>query len=599
MRFKKIGRLGIHFSLWGWICCLVGMFLFCLPVHGAVIDEVRSFLQSSYVDPVSETVLNASSIEEMLEQLGDPHTCYFTAAEYESFMNALNLEFSGIGIHIEPGDQGVWILSVIKESPGEAAGLQAGDLILEANDQLMAGLPSEKVISILRGKPGTRVKLLIQRQDTVQEVWVTRQMINLPTVSGTVLDQRIGYLDIDSFGNDTATLFSTSVHELKQQEVDCWIIDLQDNPGGYLFTAIDVASHFIGPQTVVQIQDRRGPTLFYQGSDYGSELEPPVLLLINDYSASASEILAGAVQDHARATLLGTGTYGKGTVQSLFSLSDGSFLKMTTARFYSPQGRAINQVGIQPDLRIEKNNALHAARLLLSGRVNSEKATNSEGTGSPEGSSEAGSKGGADQVQLTAGPNTFTIDLAMARTPDYWPVYDELLQNTTSMVTSKSGNDLSWHEVTAPEKEAVWPLYYPGYEEKPGLNPVPVDHRFTVRFSQAIDPATLDQAGLELMETVTGKRIPLQFEYVNACAVQILPLETLQPGATYWLTVHPTVRGFQGARLKQGVLATVIVENAEVSVDKAALPGASLLAETRAPLKPEKPEDYGSTLVTP
>ncbi|MDP4161396.1 MAG: S41 family peptidase [Bacillota bacterium] len=473
--------------------------VFASNVGADVLPEIRSLLQNQYVDPVSSDVLNAPTVDETLKRLGDPHTMYFSQEEYQGFVGSIDMRFYGIGVHINMEAEGVRVVSVISGSPAEEVGLKAGDLIVSAAGQSLAGLSSDQAVNILRGLDGSTVQISVQRGTESKELSVTRRAIQEPTVTGNVLDGHIGYLDLNSFGTETPTEFLTAVNHLKSQNVTSWIVDLRDNGGGYLSSAMDLAGYFIGPDVVVCIKDRTSTVYQYQAADHGFTLTGPIIFLINENSASASEILTAAVKDHHKATLVGTTTYGKGSVQSMFTLSNGGVLKMTVDRFYSPLGHVIDKVGINPDVKIEQTDSLRVAELMLTG----------------------------DSGVLTK-----------ARTPEYWEAWAEL-KNSLAADTQIEGYN----------------LYYPGYREVSELSDVPLDKKFTVHFAGAVDWKSVDSSSLELINSETGERTPASFETLGPSDVQVIPNVSLTPSATYWLVIHPSVRDVKGLGMSEGAVA--------------------------------------------
>ncbi len=464
-----------------------------------VLSEIRSLLQNQYVNPVPTDVLNAPTVDETLKRLGDPHTMYFSPEEYQGFVGSIEMRFYGIGIHIDMEAEGVRVVSVISGSPAEDVGLKAGDLIVRADGQSLAGLSAEEAVNILRGPDGSAVLISVQQGTETKDYIVTRRAISEPTVTGDVLDGHIGYLDLNSFGSETATEFQTAVNRLRSLNVNGWIVDLRDNGGGYLSSALDLAGYFIGPDVVVRVQDRTGTVTQYKAPDHGFILSQPVIFLINEYSASASEILTAAVKDHQKARLVGTTTYGKGTVQSMFTLSNGGVLKMTVARFSSPLGYDTDKVGVNPDVVIKQADSLRAAELMLAGE---------------------------------------TEALVKARNSDYWEAWGELANSETV------GN-----------KSESYDLYYPSYRQVSELSVIPLDKKFTVCFNGAVDWQSVNSVSVELIDAKTGKRIPTKFETHGPSEVQVIPNVALNPDATYWLIIHPTIRDVQGFGMSEGAVA--------------------------------------------
>ncbi|MDA8229429.1 MAG: S41 family peptidase [Desulfitobacterium hafniense] len=506
------------------------------------LEDVRTLVKERYVDIVSDDILGSSTIEDIIGQLGDPHSRYLTAKEYQSFVNSLNMSFSGIGIYMDIVPPGVKVTSVIKGSPAEEVGLKSGDVIITAAGQSLAGISAEGAASILRGLEGSSIELTVRRGEEEFRVTVTRRSIEMPTVNGEVLNGHIGYIEILSFGSNTSELFGKTVADLKAKNVDSWVIDLRDNPGGYLDSVIDLAGYFIGTKVVVQTKDRSG-TVSYPAKDH-STWNQPTVFLTNQNSASASEILTAAMKDYSKATIIGTKTYGKGTVQSMFSLSDGGVLKLTVARFFSPFGNVIDKEGIRPHISLLGADAKSAAQLLL-GEV----------------SHESGDKAG--KIKIMSGPNIFEFSLAKARSEEYWQPYYEILNGVGSSSNLKKGSANGFLSVSDSELEKRWPLFFPGYKELNQLKDIPLDKKFTVRFSRSIDWSTVNTNSLELIESISGERISLKFEPLTDTELRVIPEEKLQPSTSYWLMTHTQIKDRLGTPLSEGALS--VVSTASVS----------------------------------
>ncbi|MFZ3131113.1 MAG: S41 family peptidase, partial [Desulfosporosinus sp.] len=466
-----------------------------------VLPEIRSLLQNQYVDPVSADVLNAPTMDETLKRLGDPYTLYFSPEEYQGFVGRIDMRFYGIGVHINMEPEGVRVVSVISGSPAEEVGLKAGDLIVRAAGQSLAGLSSDEAVNILRGLEGSVVQISVQQGTETKDYSVIRRAISGPTVTGDMLDGHIGYLDLNSFGSETSTEFQTAVNRLRDQNVNSWIVDLRDNGGGYLSSAFDLGGYFIGPDVVVLTKDRTGTVYQYKARDHGFTLSQPVIFLTNENSASASEILSAAVKDHHKATLIGTTTYGKGTVQSMFTLSNGGVLKMTVDRFYSPLGHEINIVGVNPDVEIKLADSLRVAELMLAGE---------------------------------------TEALAMARTTDYWEAWGELANSETAGNISDS-----------------YDLYYPSYRQVSELSEIPLNKKFTVHFNGEVNWQSVNNTSIELINSESGERTLSTFEAIGQSEVQVIPNEVLIPNTTYWMVIHPLVQDVNGQAMPEGAVAIV------------------------------------------
>lgn len=334
------------------------------------LNEGRYLIENYYVEDAGDTALSKDNLKDMVKDLKDPYSTYMSAEEYNNFVNSINNKFYGIGVNIEMIAEGVKVLSVMEKSSALEAGIQPGDIIIEANGKSLSGLSSEAAVSYIRGEEGTYVELKIKRGQTTFVKKVERREISLPTVTGKVLDKHIGYIGLSSFGENTPTEFKEQLEKLSMAKVDSFIIDLRFNSGGYTSSAFDIAGYFIGNNPVMGIKAKSEETEVVNAVDHGYTIDKPVVFLINEYSASASEILSAAVKDYKKAVFIGENTYGKGVAQSIFQLSDGSYLKLTVYKFYSPNGKEINKIGIKPDIEVKDEgesaqDSLAVARVLL------------------------------------------------------------------------------------------------------------------------------------------------------------------------------------------------------------------------------------------
>ncbi|MEA5023979.1 hypothetical protein SDC9_15229 [bioreactor metagenome] len=505
---------------------------------GSPVDDVRSLLESQYVDPVDPWVLSASSVEEMLKRLDDPHTVFFTQKEYQNFLNSMDLSFSGIGVYIELEPRGLEIVGIIPGSPAEEAKLKTGDIIAQVGGQSLAGLSQDAATTLIKGPEGTTIDIVVLRGEERLSLKVARRAVEVPTVSGEMLNEDIGYVAIESFGETTEELFEQVIKELDKQGADAWVMDLRNNPGGYLDSALSLAGYFIGEQTALQTKDRSQKFEPYQAEKQEFIIAEPVIFLTNENSASASEILTAVVKDYQKAVVVGTNTYGKGSVQSLWQLTDGDVLKITVAKFYSPYGKEINGVGISPDVEILENDPLEMAVLMLAGSIQ----------GNDDGQEVA------DLVQFTAGGKDWNISLEEARDPEYWSAYRELIQNNSFPGGFSWRHNSDWAAISQSEQDALWPLFYPGYHGMKELKDLAVDKTFTVRFTAPIDFKSVTENSFELIESESGKRMPVTFEQVDERSVKVIPQGLLEPEKTYWLLTHQGIAAKDGSILKEGAL---------------------------------------------
>lgn len=340
------------------------------------LEQGREIIKDYYLETVPNSVLNKTSLTDIVSGLKDPYSHYFTAKEYSDFVNSINNSFCGIGITMNIVPEGAKVIEVIDGSPALEAGVKAGDVITEADGHNLAGLTNDQIVSYVKGVAGTTIDIKLKRGQNILEFKIVRKQIDLPTVEGTVLNNNIGYIDLASFGENTGAEFSSVLS--KMPNVDSYIIDLRYDGGGYISTAQDIAGYFIGNNPVVQLTDKTGATQIAYGADHKVISDKPIIFLVNEDTASASEILSAAVKDYGKAYFIGTKTYGKGVAQVMFPLSDGSVLKLTTFKFVSPYGNEINKVGITPDLVLDDKylnsiDPLKTAEILLSSSASSDK----------------------------------------------------------------------------------------------------------------------------------------------------------------------------------------------------------------------------------
>ena len=294
------------------------------------------------------------AIRGMVNSLGDPHTAFLTSSQREMFNQDLEGEFGGIGVTVHMTDEGkLMAMKTLAGSPAEHADIKAGDLILEVDGTSLQDKDVSQAISMIRGPSGSQVRLLIQRgSEAPFEVVLTRAVVSIPTVESRMLQNGIAYLSLAEFNAKATAGVRAALAELLKQNPRGLILDLRGNPGGYLHVADEVASEFLADGVTVTERGRDGAEVVHKASPGGKATKIPLAVLVDAGSASASEIVAGAIQDHNRGILVGEKTYGKGSVQITQSLSDGSGLQVTIRRWYTPAGHQIDGVGLTPDIPV-------------------------------------------------------------------------------------------------------------------------------------------------------------------------------------------------------------------------------------------------------
>lgn len=319
--------------------------------------EAWDLVHELYVDqPVDDVTLMRGAISGMMQALGDDHSSYMDPDQYRQANMPLEQEYEGIGAWVDTTGEYLRIVSPMPDSPAEAAGVKAGDLIIMVNGEDMTGISGDLVLRKVLGPAGSQVTLTVVREGENEpiEITITRAHITIPSVDGEMLDSGIAYVQVLQFAANTRSELRAVLAELLAQNPTGLILDLRNNGGGYLDTAVDVASEFMEEGTVLFEEYGDGTRDEYKVLGGGLAYDIPMVILVNEGTASASEIVAGALQDYGRATLVGVTTYGKGSVQQWIPLSDDQgAVRITVAAWLTPTGRQIHKVGLAPDVVVE------------------------------------------------------------------------------------------------------------------------------------------------------------------------------------------------------------------------------------------------------
>lgn len=320
-------------------------------------EWLQEFLKENYLGDITEDEMMTGSLKGIFESLDDPYSVYMTKEEFDDFMDQTEGSYGGIGVIVTPGDDNlITVVSPIEDTPGEKAGIKPDDKIVKVNGKEFTADKMSDAIKVMKGKPGTDVVVTILRRDkdnnpSYMDVTITRAEIRLKTVKSEMLEDKIGYLRITSFDQQTYTDFKTHLNGLEKKGMKGLIIDLRNNPGGLLDQCAEIADELMG-KSVIVYTETKDKERQYLNSDKG-KIDVPLVILVNGGSASASEILAGAIKDTNSGVLIGTQTFGKGIVQRIKQMNDGSGFKFTVSEYFTPSGVNIHGVGIEPNIVIE------------------------------------------------------------------------------------------------------------------------------------------------------------------------------------------------------------------------------------------------------
>ena len=317
------------------------------------VEKTYDILKTKFDGKLDSAKLQDGLQKGLVDAAGDPYTVFLSQKEAEEFNSDLNGEFSGIGAELGKRDQKLVVMAPLEGQPAKKAGVRAGDIIAKIGDEETTNFTIDQAVNKIRGKAGTDIKLSLIRGDELIELTVTRASISIPSVKSEILEGNIGYLQLSRFSDDTTELATKAAQDFKAKKVKGIVLDVRNNGGGLLSTAVDVSSLWLNDKVVVS-EKEGGKTTNVLRTGNSPILEGiPTKMLINEGSASASEILAGALRDNGAAELVGTKSFGKGSVQELVDLPGGAKLKVTVARWFTPKDKNIDKAGIEPSVKVE------------------------------------------------------------------------------------------------------------------------------------------------------------------------------------------------------------------------------------------------------
>ncbi|MFA9408146.1 MAG: S41 family peptidase [Candidatus Dadabacteria bacterium] len=350
------------------------LLIFTLNITGAKADNddvykglsnftrVLDLIQRNYVENVDGEELTNKAIEGMLQSL-DPYSAYLSPERYRDLEIGTSGEFVGVGMEVTTKNGYLNVITPIEGGPADKAGIKPKDLIIEIEGESTKGMVVQEAVNLLRGPKGSSVNITVEREGVPQPLKITlvRDKITVKSVKYRMLDNQIGYIRLAQFQENSSQELRSALSVLESQngkKLRGVVLDLRNNPGGLLGEAIEIVDEFIDQGLIVSVRGRtEGQAREYYATKNGDFQEYPIVVIVNDGSASASEVVAEALQDSKRATILGTNTFGKGSVQTIIRLEDGSGLKLTTAKFYAPSGRSISEIGVTPDVIVENDDS--------------------------------------------------------------------------------------------------------------------------------------------------------------------------------------------------------------------------------------------------
>lgn len=401
------------------IILILNLFSVQAYAGNSMTQEIKDILNNYYIEDVPTDILDKESPDEIINDLNDPYTQIMNLDEYNSIVNNT---FYGIGVAIEMTQLGAKITSVMVNSPAMKAGLKEGDIIVAAGtNSYLNEFSVSDVLKILNGTEGALSELRILRENDEITISIKPDKVYYPTVYSKLLNNHIAYIQIMSFGVNTSDEFEYKMNLFDRKAVDSYIIDLRNNPGGYIFSAVEIASYFAKKDTVAIAKTKNGEKFQFKKTIGNFLINKPAIVLVNKYTASAAEVLAASAQDYGTAIIIGENTYGKGVAQSTFQLSDGSILKATTLKLFSPDGRDISNGGILPDIKFKDMDLSLAGELLVE--------------------SEQRFVVNRRMSQLTIKNRNFYVNIDKLVNKNYWEAYRQILSQAVSINVSNYSTD--------------------------------------------------------------------------------------------------------------------------------------------------------------
>lgn len=326
------------------------------------LSRIKSIIDTYYLNDIDEEKMTEGMYKGLVNSLEDPYSVYYTKDEFAALMESSSGSYCGIGAYVSQ-DVKTGVITIVKPfegGPAYEAGMLPRDIIYKVEDEEVTGKDISEIVSKMKGEEGTTVNIEIIREGESEPIKLTieRRTVEVPTISYEMLDNKVGYIQISEFDEVTGPQFRSAIEDLDEQGMKGLVIDLRNNPGGLLDTVCDMLDRMLPEGLIVYTEDKNGTRTEEVKSTADESFDKPLVVMINGNSASASEVFAGAIQDYGIGTILGTTSFGKGIVQSVIPLRDGSGVKVTVSKYYTPKGRNIHEIGIEPDVVVELKDEL-------------------------------------------------------------------------------------------------------------------------------------------------------------------------------------------------------------------------------------------------
>lgn len=528
--------------------------IYGVEVSKSTLEEIDNVLKINYYKELPEKYYKATTLEEKLESLDDPYTGYYTVEEAKQFFDSVNYSYVGIGVVIDTVEEGIILNKIFDDSPAEKAGLKAGDIITSVDGRELGVSPkTELAIDLVRGEEGTKVVLGILRSGKKLTYNVIRGQITLESIEYEMLDNKIGYIHINTFGETTAVDMEKAIKELEKAGVESYIIDVRYNGGGLLTTAQSIAGNFIDNKELIQVVRKDTPVQYLYGVDNDSNIKKPVILLVNEFSASASELLSASFKDHKVAYIMGETTFGKGVAQYFYPLSDGGRLKLSSFEFRSPLGNVVHKVGVVPDAKIDEKLNLKMAELLL----------NQPNTITKESYN--------DIIRVTSNGFVFDFDIEDTMKEDtfvsFVDYFEKLPKDARIEYGTYTGDmknqqrSYTFTMITRTQAtKAVKDVVLKRFADAGTMKNIATDKVFTITFNQNIATSQNIKDKIKVVHAKTGEYVETDVKIMKGKTIEVHPKVKYHKGETYYIIIHKGLTSDSEKTIEKGQVFTFTVK---------------------------------------